>query len=226
MSRPAAGTRALVTHIDKAGRTKPLANQVLIGTRNLITQRYSNKQERTRSRGSDLTKNRIVTLAIGLMLFPAVVQAAQKAIIFPFDLIDITQQFELGIMPKGIAPEDKKRLALITDELTKLIKETGRYDVLDTEPIAGDLEKAAPVFECNGCEDDIAKKVEADVAFISTVRKASDVLFTVSVYIRDVNKGQVTRQASSEIFGNTDAMWLRSVRYLVNRRLFPKGATQ
>ena len=77
-----------------------------------------------------MTKNRIVTLALGLMLFPAVVQAKQKAIIFPFDLIDITQQFEIGIMPKGIAPEDKKRLALITDELTKLIKETGRYDVL------------------------------------------------------------------------------------------------
>ncbi|MCK5496654.1 MAG: hypothetical protein KAI80_09605, partial [Hyphomicrobiaceae bacterium] len=65
-----------------------------------------------------MTKNRIVTLALGLMLFPAVVQAEQKAIIFPFDLIDITQQFEIGIMPKGIAPEDKKRLALITDELT------------------------------------------------------------------------------------------------------------
>ena len=173
-----------------------------------------------------MNTNRIVTLALGLMLFPAAALAEQKAIIFPFDLINITQQFEIGIMPKGVAPEEKKRLALITDELTKLIKETGRYDVLDPEPLADDIEKAAPMHDCNGCEDDLAKKVGADVAFISTVRKASDVLFTVSIYIRDVNKGQVTRQASSEIFGNTDAMWLRSVRYLVNRRLFPKGATQ
>ena len=133
------------------------------------------------------------------MLSPAAALAEQKAIIFPFDLIGITQQFEIGIMPKGIAPEDKRRLALITDELTKLIKETGRYDVLDPEPLADDIEKAAPMYNCNGCEDDLAKKVGADVAFISTVRKASDVLFTVSVYIRDVNKGQVTRQASSDL---------------------------
>jgi len=160
------------------------------------------------------------------MLLPATALAEQKAIIFPFDLINITQQFELGIMPKGVAPEEKRRLALVTDELTKLIKETGRYDVLDPEPLADDIEKAAPMYNCNGCEDDLAKKVGADVAFISTVRKASAVLFTVSIYIRDVNTGQVTRQASSEIFGNTDAMWLRSVRYLVDRRLFPKGATQ
>jgi len=173
-----------------------------------------------------LIKQRIVTFALGLMLFPATALAEQKVIIFPFDLIDITQQFEIGLMPKGIAPEEKRRLGLISAELTKLIKETGRYEVLDPEPIADDIEKAAPVFQCNGCEDDLAKKVGADVAFIGTVRKASDVLFTVSVYIRDVNNGQVTRQASSEIFGNTDAMWLRSVRYLVDRRLFPKGATQ
>jgi hypothetical protein len=173
-----------------------------------------------------LTKTRTVILALGLMLFPAAALAEQKAIIFPFGLIDITQQFEIGIMPKGIDPEEKRRLALITDELTKLITETDRYDILDPEPIAEDIEKAAPIFKCNGCEDDLAKKVGADVAFIGTVRKASDVLFTVSVYIRDVNSGQVTRQASSEIFGNTDAMWLRSVRYLMDRRLFPKGATQ
>ncbi len=57
-------------------------------------------------------------------------------------------------------------------------------------------------------------------AFIGTVRKASDVLFTVSVYIRDVAKERVVKQGSSEIYGNTDAMWLRAVHYIVDRRLF------
>lgn len=225
MSRTTAGTRAFVTSRDKACRDKPLANPIVFGTRNLVTQQYAGSRS-ARSRGSDLIKHRIVTFALGLMLFPVAALADQKAIIFPFDLIDITQQFEIGLMPKGIAPEDKRRLGLISDELTKLIRKTGRYEVLDPEPIADDIEKAAPVYQCNGCEDDLAKKVGADVAFIGTVRKASDVLFTVSVYIRDVNNGQVTRQASGEIFGNTDAMWLRSVRYLVDRRLFPKGSTQ
>ena len=225
MSRSGPGTRALVTKPDTTGRIKPLANPLMTGARNLIAQQYS-KNRSARSKGSDLSKNRIVTLALGLMLFPTTCLAEPKAIIFPFGLIDIMQQFEIGIMPKGVDPEEKRRLGLITDELTKLVKETGRYEVLDPAPIAEEIEKASPIFKCNGCEDDLAKKVGADVAFIGTVRKASDVLFTVSVYIRDVNTGRVTSQASSEIYGNTDPMWLRSVRYLMDRRLFPKGATQ
>jgi molybdopterin synthase catalytic subunit len=82
------------------------------------------------------------------------------------------------------------------------------------------------MYKCNGCEDSLAKKAGAEVAFIGTVRKASDVLFTVSVYIRDVGQEKVTRQASSEIYGNTDAMWLRAVHYIVSKRLFPEGASQ
>jgi hypothetical protein len=84
------------------------------------------------------------------------------------------------------------------------------------------------MYKCNGCEDDLAKKVGAEVAFIGTVRKASDVLFTVSVYIRDIAKERVVKQGSSEIYGNTDAMWLRAVNYIVDRRLFKEkvGASQ
>jgi len=130
-------------------------------------------------------------------------------------------------MPKGIDPEEKRRLSLIIDELTKLIKESGRYEVVDPTPIAAEIEDKSPMWKCNGCEDDLAKKAGADVAFIGTVRKASDVLFTVSVYIRDVANEKVVKQGSSEIYGNTDAMWLRGVRYAVQRRLFAeKGASQ
>jgi hypothetical protein len=166
-------------------------------------------------------------LALALFLLPGAALAGQKAIIFPFDLIDQSQQFEIGLMPKEIDPEEKRRLAIITEELTKLIKQSGRYEVLDRAPIAAEIEEKAPMHKCNGCEDDLAKKVGAEVAFIGTVRKASDVLFTVSVYIRDVASAKVIKQASSEIYGNTDAMWLRAVRYLVEKRLFaPERASQ
>ena len=79
------------------------------------------------------------------------------------------------------------------------------------------------MYKCNGCEDDLAKKVGADIAFIGTVRKASDVLFTVSIYVRDVANQKVIRQGSSEIYGNTDKMWLRAVNYIVDRRLYRPG---
>jgi hypothetical protein len=174
-----------------------------------------------------LIAHRIATLALALFVVPGAALAGQKAVIFPFDLIDQSQQFEIGLMPKEIDPEEKRRLAVITEELTKLIKEGGRYEVVDTAPIAAEIEEKAPMHKCNGCEDDLAKKVGAEVAFIGTVRKASDVLFTVSVYIRDVASAKVVKQASSEIYGNTDAMWLRAVRYLVEKRLFaPERASQ
>jgi len=167
-----------------------------------------------------LIAKRIVIFVLAMALYPGAVFAAQKAIIFPFDLIDQQQQFELGLMPKGLDPEDKRRLGVITDELTRLIKESGRYEVLDPTPIAKDIEDKAPIYKCNGCEDDLAKKIGADIAFIGTVRKASDVLFTVSIYIRDVANEKVIHQGSSEIYGNTDKMWLRAVKYIVDRRLY------
>ncbi len=173
-----------------------------------------------------MTVNRILALALALMLTPAAALAGPKAIVFPFDLIDESQQYEIGVMPKGLSDEEKRRLALITEELAKLLKDSGRYEVVDSVPIAKEIEDKSPIYKCNGCEDGLAKKVGAEVAFIGTVRKASDVLFTVSVYIRDVGQEKVTRQASSEIYGNTDAMWLRAVRYIVQKRLFPEGASQ
>lgn len=166
---------------------------------------------------------RSVAFALALALLPAAGQAAPKAVIYPFDLIDQSQQFEIGLMPKGIDPEDKRRLQVITDELIKRIKEGGRYEVVDAAPIAKDIEDKSPMYKCNGCEDDLAKKVGAEVAFIGTVRKASDVLFTVSVYIRDVGQEKVVQQGSSEIYGNTDKMWLRAVNYIVDRRLFAQA---
>ncbi|MCZ7595172.1 DUF3280 domain-containing protein [Hyphomicrobium sp.] len=163
---------------------------------------------------------RFVIFLLALALSPAAVLAGQKAIIFPFDLIDQQQQFEIGLMPKGLDPEDKRRLEIITDELTKLVRDSGRYEVVDRTPIAKDIEDKSPMYKCNGCEDDLAKKVGADIAFIGTVRKASDVLFTVSIYVRDVANQKVIHQGSSEIYGNTDKMWLRAVNYIVDRRLY------
>jgi hypothetical protein len=162
---------------------------------------------------------------LAFALYSVAAHAAQKAIIFPFDLIDQQQQFEIGVMPQGLDPEDKRRLEIITAELAKLVKESGRYEVVDTAPIAKDIDDKSPIHKCNGCEDDLAKKVGADIAFIGTVRKASDVLFTVSIYVRDVANQKVIHQGSSEIYGNTDKMWLRAVNYIVDRRLYAdKGA--
>ena len=168
---------------------------------------------------------RIVIFALALAVYPAVAMAAEKAIVFPFDLIDQSQQFEIGLMPKGIDPEEKRRLQVISDELARLMKESGRYEVVDNAPIAKEIDDKSPIHKCNGCEDDLAKKVGADIAFIGTVRKASDVLFTVSIYVRDVKNQKIIHQGSSEIYGNTDKMWLRAVNYIVDRRLYADGGT-
>jgi hypothetical protein len=174
-----------------------------------------------------LIAKRIVIFALALAVLPAAAMAAQRAVVFPFDLIDQSQQFEIGLMPKGIDPEEKRRLQVITEELVRLMKESGRYEIVDTTPIAKDIDDKSPMHKCNGCEDDLAKKVGADIAFIGTVRKASDVLFTVSIYVRDVKSEKVVHQGSSEIYGNTDAMWLRAVKYIVDRRLYAdRGAAK
>ena len=73
-----------------------------------------------RCRGNALTVYRILTVALALMLTPAAALAGPRAIVFPFDLVDESQQYEMGVMPKGVSDEEKRRLALITEELAKL----------------------------------------------------------------------------------------------------------
>lgn len=143
-------------------------------------------------------------------------QNVEKAIVFPFELIDSAQEGEL--FPK-IRPEETKRLALLTEDLKTRLSELNRFELIPSDSIAAEIKTAAPLHRCNGCEADLAKKAGAELGVLGVVQKFSDTLLSVNIQIIDSATGAVRKTYSAGIQGNTDEAWLRGTSYIVRNRI-------
>jgi len=139
-----------------------------------------------------------------------------KIAVFDFDLIDDSQEGEMN----GIRPDETARLKLISGELRDLIRKDGRYEPVDLTPIAADIERLRPMYKCNHCEDDLAKKLGVDYVMIGTVQKVSNLILNLNLFIRDVKAEKIIRGMSSDIRGNTDDTWMHGVRWVAKHQLF------
>jgi Protein of unknown function (DUF2380) len=145
----------------------------------------------------------------------AAAQAATKAAIFPVELIDVSLEGEFS-SPRA---DEANRLILATAELRRLAAGERGYEVLDLSRINAELGSAAPLYKCNGCELELARKLGADVAITAVVRKVSNLLLIFYIQVRDVASGSVTRVYRVDMRGNTDESWLRGARWLIARGL-------
>ncbi len=112
------------------------------------------------------------------------------------------------------------------EELQKLLGASGRYDVLDIGPLNADIVASQPIYNCNGCEVDIAGKAKADLVMTSVVDKISETHLSLTVTIVDVAKSQLVSNSSVLIQGNTDESWMHGVRWLVKNRLLAEGQSK
>ena len=100
----------------------------------------------------------------------------------------------------------------------------GGYELVDLSGLTAEIEKAAPLHKCGGCEVDIAHRAGAEIAITGTVRKVPNLILGFTIEVRDVSTGRLTRVLQASIRGNTDEFWLRGIRWLVaNRLLVPEG---
>jgi hypothetical protein len=141
---------------------------------------------------------------------------AKKIAVFNFDLIDDSQEGEMN----GVRADETQRLILISDELRRLIKLDGRYEAVDLTSIQADIERLKPMYKCNGCEDELARKVGADYVMIGTVQKVSNLILNLNLYVRDVAQAKIIQGMSSDIRSNSDDSWMHGVRWVVKNQLF------
>ncbi len=144
---------------------------------------------------------------------------AQKTVLLPFDLVLQKKEEDFYIGASKPSPAEQARLKAINDELAKILANDGVHKLIDTSPIAKDIEAAAPFVDCNGCEVDLAKKLNGDVLYTGLVDKASETLLNMRIMEIDVASGQLKRAGNVVIQGNTDEAWLRGVRWLMKNKL-------
>lgn len=158
----------------------------------------------------------IFCLAVMLAVLPvSAASSATKVAVFPFDLRDVEQEGE--IVPQ-LKEEDLGRVKLVAEELRVLLQKDDRYKLVDLAPFASEIEMAAPLNKCDGCEVTIAQKAGADIAVTGFVDKWSDALISIQLFVRDVASGKVTKAMSAEVRGNTDELWLHGIRWLWRNR--------
>jgi hypothetical protein len=144
---------------------------------------------------------------------PAEAKPARTAV-FDIELLDLSQ--EAGPTLKA---DEARRLAAVSTELRRLLGASDQIDVIDTAPQAAALKEKAPLFKCNGCEEDIAKALGADLSVSGHVQKTSNLILSFVITIKDVATGKVIRAGQADIRGNTDESWIRGLRWIVKNRL-------
>ena len=139
---------------------------------------------------------RLLLACVGIALAAAApAHAAPKAAIFAVELIDVSLDGEYV----GPRADEAHRLVLTTDELRRLVaRETG-YEVLDLGAIAPEIARSAPLYRCNGCEIDLARRAGADLAITATVRKISNLVLVFHVHVSDVASGTLTKVQRVEL---------------------------
>lgn len=147
------------------------------------------------------------------------VAAAQKTVLLPFDLILQKKEEDFFMGPSKPSPAEQARLKIINDELARILSQDGVHELIDTVPFAKEIEAAAPFVDCNGCEVDMAKKLNGEVLYTGLVDKASETLLNMRIMEIDVASGQLKRAGNVVIQGNTDDAWLRGVRWLMKNKL-------
>jgi hypothetical protein len=159
-----------------------------------------------------------ITLAVSTILLATTCAQAEapSAAVFDFQLANLGAQ--------GPTEADKARLGPLTDLLRKQLSDSGRYRIVSTVPVEGDVAKSADLRKCGGCADDFARKLGADVAITGEIQKVSNLILNINVYVKDLKAGTPEKAYTVDIRGDNDLSFEHGVKYLVKNSMPPAEA--
>jgi hypothetical protein len=117
------------------------------------------------------------------------------------------------------AAEDR-RIRDLDGLLQDKLSASGRFKLVAIPPdIQKEIAAGPEIGNCNGCERDFAKRIDADRAAWGSVQKVSNLILNINVYMTDVQTGKPAFTRSVDIRGNTDESWRRGLDYLLRHYL-------
>ena len=159
-------------------------------------------------------RNALLT-ALLIALLPCTGQAqGRSAAIFDFELIDTSREDQLA----PTDAEHRARLAMVSERLRMRLAESGRFSVADIGPVAKEAQ-ASNLQSCGGCDVSLAAKVGADLAITGMVRKVSNLILNMMIFVRDAKSGDNIAVVQASMRGDTDESWNRALDWLVRNRL-------
>lgn len=138
--------------------------------------------------------------------------AAERVAVFDPELYDTSGE--------GVRDEQQRRLGMIGERLRAALRESGRFEVVDTAPLRSRLSGGPPLRTCATCGPDAAAELGAGLAVQTTVHKVSNLILSITVSMREASpSGSVRAVHSAEVRGNTDESWNQGLRWLLRNRI-------
>ncbi|GAA4219463.1 hypothetical protein GGQ68_003768 [Sagittula marina] len=154
-------------------------------------------------------------LLVPLLTLAVPCTAGEKVAFFGIHLLDNSIQTEA-------AGQDPAELAR-RDMLEELVRErftAEGWELLDLAPVQDRLDRVANPAKCYGCDARMATDLGADYALVGEVQKISNLILTVNLQLRDASSGETVKGRVVDIRGNTDASWMRGMRYILKTAFF------
>ncbi len=133
---------------------------------------------------------------------------------FDFELADSSLEGEKN----GPQAAEQARLLRISEQVRKGMAESGKFAIVDIRPVVTAAHNSN-LQACGGCDVDLAKQLDADLAVTGVVHKISTLILSMIIYVRDARTGQLVTAASADFRGDTDESWSRTASFLLRNRV-------
>lgn len=111
-----------------------------------------------------------------------------------------------------------QRTRMASAKLRYALRHSHLYNVVDNTPattLIEELSSQQHLHQCNGCEFDIAKRLNAELVLVPWVFRMSNLVLTMHVEIRDVATGRTIMKKALDFRGDNDTTWIRAIEYLI-----------
>lgn len=160
------------------------------------------------------------SLVAALSLFaPQVSKAAGpdpvKIAVFDFELKDTSAGG--GIIDRDAI--DIENMKMSTEQARRMLLASGRYSIIDTGPVAGEVTSAGGIQNCDGCDAPLAKKLGADQSMVGVITRLNRTEFTLQILVRDAKSGTVVSNDFTGLRMGANYAWPRGVKWLIEKKI-------
>lgn len=111
-----------------------------------------------------------------------------------------------------------QRRSLMSETLREKLSSNQLYAVIDRARTLRAVEEsgvAPPLHACNGCELDIARRLNARYILLGWVFRDSNLILAMHLEIKDASTGQSILRTVLDFRGDNDKSWAKAIDYFV-----------
>ncbi len=132
-------------------------------------------------------------------------------------ILDLELTGDLG--GPAFEAEHAARLAKESARLRADMARAGLYRIVANAPAQASIDtlksEQAYLHDCNGCDLDVGRELDADRVMVAWVNRVSGLILTLTYEIHDVKTRQISARKSFDFRGDSDIAWDHAIDYMV-----------